>query len=73
MVRADPPGLQRQLDGHQHRLQTVHGNGGKHLRHHPVITGVLEQWRCNSCNGSGMVLNGAPLRSTAGLRSIRLM
>ena len=43
----------------------------EHLRHHPVATAGAGATPCISCSGSGMVRNGAPLRSAPGFRSMR--
>ncbi len=40
VLSADPSGLQGQLNGYQHRLQTVQGDRIEHLRHDPIATGV---------------------------------
>ena len=71
MLGAHPPRgrrtLQRQLHGHQHRLQAGAGHQRQHLSHEPVAAGLAQQRCAQPLQGLGQVGEGRAVAQGTGL------
>jgi hypothetical protein len=67
MVGAHPPGLQRQLHGHQHVIERIQGDAHEHLGHHTIAARVAQQVRLQMLHGLGYGLEGGAVARNAGL------